>query len=102
MGEGEKIAQGWRCDGCGSGKTLAEIRAENPGAVSCCPERDLVPAQKTLLDEFAMAALPAMVEFALNNPVKARFEGQTKGQWIAAQAYEMALDMMEERGGGNG
>jgi hypothetical protein len=30
-----------RCTGCGSTETLAEIRAKNPEAISCCPERKL-------------------------------------------------------------
>lgn len=30
------------CLGCGSKKTIEEIRKENPNAISCCPERKLV------------------------------------------------------------
>lgn len=37
-GEGEKV-----CTGCGSTKTLEQIRADHPQAISCCPERDMQP-----------------------------------------------------------
>lgn len=35
------------CTGCGSTKTIEEIRAENPAALSCCPERHM-----TEMDEY--------------------------------------------------
>lgn len=36
------------CDGCGTSKSFEEIKASNPRAISCCPERkmrDLLPAE---------------------------------------------------------
>lgn len=30
-----------RCTGCGSTKTIEEIRAKHPKAIACCPERDM-------------------------------------------------------------
>lgn len=30
-----------RCTGCGSTQTIAEIREQHPGALSCCPERHM-------------------------------------------------------------
>lgn len=33
----------WRCTGCGSMEGLEQIRAEHPGAISCCPERNMQP-----------------------------------------------------------
>jgi hypothetical protein len=30
-----------RCTGCGSTDTIEEIRAKQPGAISCCPERQM-------------------------------------------------------------
>lgn len=34
------------CEGCGSEKTIEEIRREYPNALSCCPERKLVTLQQ--------------------------------------------------------
>lgn len=31
------------CEGCGTTKSVAEIRAEHPRALSCCPERKMMP-----------------------------------------------------------
>jgi hypothetical protein len=33
---------GQTCTGCGSTKTIEEIRAEHPAALSCCPERRMI------------------------------------------------------------
>ena len=33
----------WACEGCGSLKSIHQIKAEHPEAVSCCPERKLSP-----------------------------------------------------------
>ena len=30
------------CTGCGSQKSIEEIRAEHPDAIACCPERHMV------------------------------------------------------------
>lgn len=32
-----------RCTGCGTTKTIADIRFTHPNALSCCPERDMQP-----------------------------------------------------------
>jgi hypothetical protein len=32
-----------RCTGCGSFKTIEQIRKDNPTALSCCPEREMHP-----------------------------------------------------------
>lgn len=37
-------AAGVACSGCGSTETIEQIRAKHPIAISCCPERDMVPA----------------------------------------------------------
>lgn len=37
-------ASGVACSGCGCTETIEQIRARNPNAISCCPERDMVPA----------------------------------------------------------
>jgi hypothetical protein len=34
------------CDGCGSTETIEEIRAKNPLALSCCPERKMLTASQ--------------------------------------------------------
>jgi hypothetical protein len=34
------------CDGCGSTKSLAQIHAESPRALSCCPERKMLTAKQ--------------------------------------------------------
>lgn len=31
----------WACTGCGSQKTIEQIKSENPEALSCCPERKM-------------------------------------------------------------
>jgi DNA polymerase len=31
------------CNGCGSTEMLDELRARHPGAIACCPEREMVP-----------------------------------------------------------
>lgn len=31
-----------KCAGCGSSETIEEIKARNPDAISCCPERKMV------------------------------------------------------------
>ena len=46
MTESEKIKAGWKCSGCGSTETVADIKAAHPGAIACCPERDLTPPSK--------------------------------------------------------
>ena len=33
-----------RCTGCGSTESIDELRARRPGAIACCPERDMRPA----------------------------------------------------------
>jgi hypothetical protein len=33
----------WVCAGCGTSKTLEQIKGEYPDALSCCPERKMVP-----------------------------------------------------------
>lgn len=39
--EGEALI----CDGCGTTRTVAAIRAASPRAFSCCPERRMLPAR---------------------------------------------------------
>lgn len=34
------------CSGCGSTESLEELRARNPGALSCCPERRMVSVNR--------------------------------------------------------
>jgi hypothetical protein len=41
-----------RCTGCGSFKTIEQIRKEHPLALSCCPERKMAPF--TLEDAVAL------------------------------------------------
>ena len=33
----------WACTGCGSQKTMEQIKSEHPDALSCCPERKMAP-----------------------------------------------------------
>ena len=33
----------WACTGCGSQKTMDQIKGEHPQALSCCPERKMAP-----------------------------------------------------------
>lgn len=33
----------WACTGCGSIKTIEQIRGEHPDAIACCPERKMAP-----------------------------------------------------------
>lgn len=40
-----KLPRLLRCDGCGSEKSIAQIKAENPKALSCCPERNMTPVE---------------------------------------------------------
>lgn len=37
----------WACTGCGSQKTIEQIKGEHPGALSCCPERRMAPLPST-------------------------------------------------------
>ncbi len=46
------------CTGCGSTETIEQIRAKHPGALSCCPERKMVPATQ-LIRELWDKAYPA-------------------------------------------
>ena len=39
--------RGWKCDGCGADYSIQELRARRPRAVSCCPERRLLPGYAT-------------------------------------------------------
>lgn len=42
--QGEPATDGaLSCTGCGSTQTIEEIRAQFPGAISCCPDRDMQP-----------------------------------------------------------
>ena len=36
----------WVCTGCGTRKSIEQIRGEKPYAVSCCPERRMVPPEE--------------------------------------------------------
>ena len=36
------------CTGCGTTKSLAAIRASHPGALSCCPERKMIPVRAAI------------------------------------------------------
>jgi hypothetical protein len=33
----------WACTGCGSMKSIDQIRKEHPEAIACCPERKMAP-----------------------------------------------------------
>lgn len=33
----------WSCTGCGSMKSIEQIRTEHPEAIACCPERKMAP-----------------------------------------------------------
>lgn len=33
----------WVCDGCGTLKSLEQIKGESPAAIACCPERKMRP-----------------------------------------------------------
>lgn len=37
----------WACTGCGSQKTMDQIKGEHPQALSCCPERKMAPVPQT-------------------------------------------------------
>jgi hypothetical protein len=37
----------WECSGCGTRKSMEQIKAEHPGALSCCPERKMMPEEQT-------------------------------------------------------
>lgn len=43
------------CTGCGSVQTVEQIRAEHPRALSCCPERQMVPQAEARLREIERA-----------------------------------------------
>jgi hypothetical protein len=38
-----KLDHLWICSGCGTRKSLEQIKGEAPQAISCCPERKMVP-----------------------------------------------------------
>jgi len=40
------VVEGEVCTGCGTTKTLDKIKAINPQALSCCPERKMVPVRQ--------------------------------------------------------
>lgn len=47
------------CTGCGSTETIEQIRASNPGALSCCPERDMRPTPQPAVAEVVEQAVAA-------------------------------------------
>lgn len=62
MTEQDKINAGWSCDGCGSMQTIADIRARNPLAESCCPERKLISPRELVKREKANTELAIAVD----------------------------------------
>lgn len=40
----------WVCAGCGTMKSMEQIKGEHPPAIACCPERKMVPPTPTVTD----------------------------------------------------
>ena len=38
-----KLDSLWVCTGCGSMKSIEQIKGEHPQAIACCPEREMRP-----------------------------------------------------------
>jgi len=81
-GLGRGALRGMICPDCG-GTGMA------PGAVS-------TPAEKTLLDEFAMAAMAAIISKS-EHSISTTFEAMEKINQTCGGAYEYAAAMMRER-----
>lgn len=47
------------CAGCGSTDTIEELRAKHPKALSCCPEREMIPAPLTWEERGVLSWLAA-------------------------------------------
>ena len=59
-------------------------------------EKELKPAEKTLLDEFAVAAMAAIVSKS-EHSISTTFEAMEKINQTCGGAYEYATAMMRER-----
>ncbi len=64
--EGEAMV----CTGCGTTRTLEHIRYFSPAALSCCPERSMIPVRQAL----AIAALSPAVSSGVGEPVAWLYE----------------------------
>lgn len=79
----DDVTEGEVCTGCGTTKTLAQIKAVNPQALSCCPERKMVPVRQIWREGYeardqldaltkGVAAVRAEIEVEIDkNPVGA-------------------------------
>ena len=55
------------CTGCGSTKSIEQIRAEHPSALSCCPERKMVSQSKAAQDGLVEALDDATIDQIILN-----------------------------------
>lgn len=73
------------CTGCGSTETIEEIRARNPLADSCCPERTMVPKKERFVrDDFGAGPSPeiyAIILYAYGRRVR------SMTGWIDSEEY---------------
>jgi len=87
------------CTGCGSTETLEELRARAPNAISCCPERKMVPAREVwklaYLDRPAAeprtAPTPEQITAALKTIEGRYFAGENEDgehdRWLARHLH---------------
>lgn len=46
----EELGRLWICAGCGTRKSLEQIKGEHPPAIACCPERKMIPAPSSVVE----------------------------------------------------
>lgn len=78
------------CSGCGTDKTLDEIRAERPTAFSCCPERKMLNARAWA--ERARAAERRIAELDADNLNELRETICNSIPYIDNQVVQAAMD----------
>ncbi len=86
------------CRGLGIvyGNPLTEIVCPACGGTGTAPSEKKKPAEKTLLDEFAVAAMAAIVSKS-EHSISTTFEAMEKINQTCGGAYEYATAMMRER-----
>jgi hypothetical protein len=95
LAEVEKAA-GVACSGCGCTKTIEQVRFEYPEALSCCPERDMVPAATWMKRAEAAEARLAEVERDKRNLQAALARAKTMLK--ARDALINARDELQDEG----
>lgn len=88
-------AAGVACNGCGHTETIEQIRAKHPNAISCCPERDMVPAVTWMKRADTATARAERLEAALTSLLS----NLTAGDFLSLSRSPHMMDSIRDARG---